>query len=105
MIRYDSSPRVSNDDHGTSAATDPDRVLSCSRRRRVLRHLREESATATLDILANAIETEADGTGGRDGDFRAVRIRLHHVDLPMLDDAGLIEYDPERNRAEIAERS
>ncbi len=50
----------------------------------------------TLDDLAAAV-------GGSDSTDRR-RIRLHHVHLPKLADAGAIEYDPVARIARPTER-
>lgn len=52
-----------------------------------------------LDELAAAVATAADGVlaaGVEEIDRTA--IRLHHVDLPKLADAGLVDYDSEDTR-------
>lgn len=88
-------------EHGSGTwGTAPDadefhRLLSSTRRRRVLYFLREhrEASLAELsDVLAGwraVDEDRAVERRGRDG----IRVSLHHTDLPMLDDGGLLAYD------------
>lgn len=62
----------------------------------ILDAIREAGSTVTLADLAaelSWVEPWADQSRGR------IRTRLHHVDLPLLDDLGLVEYDHERNVA------
>lgn len=60
----------------------------------VRRYFRTHStAVATLDDLAATIGDE------RDEPQRRVAIRLHHVTLPKLADAGVLDYDGRTNTA------
>jgi hypothetical protein len=90
-------------------------VLSDSDRRFVVRLLADRSTPTDLDEVAirlaahnRGIETgavrtdEADReTAGRhtelrdrlDGEYSRERLRLHHVHLPKLDNAGAVDYD------------
>jgi len=71
------------------------RAMASTQRRRVLYILLVQDA-ATLDnlttVLAGWEATEAGMMRGAD-DYRRVRTELHHRDLPVLEDAGLVEYD------------
>lgn len=60
------------------------------RRRAVLRHL-----AACDDDGPVVIETVAAAVAPDGADEDRLRIRLHHRHLPALDDAGLVEYDPD----------
>ena len=77
------------------------------RRRRVLETLAAQTRAMTVDELADAI---AEGDPGRprvdgpDGSRSEIRIALHHLDLPSLDEAGLVAYDDEANLAEPTAR-
>lgn len=74
------------------------RLLANEQRRAVLRRLSEYSA-ATVSKLAIDIVVEADDMERADASARdAVEAQLHHLHLPMLDDAGLVDYDTEANR-------
>lgn len=71
-------------------------ALSTRHRRRVVRHLAATpDGVASLDELVEHVGAGdgADGAGD-DGDDRQRRqVRLHHVALPRLADAGILEYD------------
>lgn len=74
---------------GTSVVHD---VLASPIRRAVLRELRSrQSRQATVPSLAAAITDQVPAV--TDGSLPAV---LHHIHLPKLDTAGVVEYDPER---------
>ncbi|WP_158055397.1 DUF7344 domain-containing protein [Halorussus halophilus] len=69
-------------------------VLADARRRQVLHHLyTSEDETATVEDLADSLVT----LDCCSSDSDHVSLRLHHVTLPKLDDAGLVEYDPRSN--------
>lgn len=69
-------------------------ALSQRYRRIVLYYLREHE-TATLDGLADLVTGWVEAGPGPDEpvDHDGVLAELHHVHLPMLDEAQLIEYD------------
>lgn len=88
------NPFASVDPAGLDALLD---ALASDRRRRVLRYLESAkdgpTSVATLaDVLRRRNEAGADRA--------TLRARLHHVELPKLDDAGLLTYDPERGEIE-----
>lgn len=56
--------------------------------------LRGHWRPVSLSDLAAEIVEEAGSTESPE-ECRRTEIRLHHVALPMLDDVGLLEYDPE----------
>lgn len=64
-------------------------VLAHRHRRVVLSHLADSNGTATFDQLASAITADP----GADESPDVVRLQLHHVHLPKLQQAGLIDYD------------
>lgn len=64
-------------------------LLADDRSRSLLRHLRDSpDADASLHHLADQVG---------DADEEQVRSHLHHSTLPRLADAGVVEYDHERN--------
>lgn len=84
------------------------------RRLAVLRCLRHRTTSLSLSELADELTSDDPGrTLGTDSDRRTdrigltvpddgdvggdaagrLRVRLHHVDLPLLDDLGFLEYD------------
>lgn len=93
--------RVSADE--PSASADPAWLdalldaLASDRRRRVLHYLESAgdgpTSMGTLaDVLRRRNEAEVDRA--------TLHARLHHVELPKLDDAGLLTYDRERVEVE-----
>ena len=73
------------------------RLLADEQRRFVIETLQtaHSDVETTLYELAKHIERAAQRIdGSEDADCRSLRCRLHHVHLPMLADAGLLEYDP-----------
>lgn len=51
-----------------------------------------DSQTASIDDLTEYIAARQSASDARTP--AQLRVRLHHTDLPKLDDAGLIDYDP-----------
>lgn len=70
-------------------------AVANDRRRVVLAVLESEDGRQTRDELAYDVAArEADGEPSVDV-VASVRVQLHHVHLPLLDDAGVAEYDVE----------
>lgn len=70
------------------------RLLGEPRRHAVLRHLAAvDGATTTGDVAETVVEH-------CDDDRELLYVELRHVDLPLLADAGVISYDPDRDRIE-----
>ena len=72
-------------------------LLSNRSVRYALYYLSAESETS-LDRLADIVtglEATVDGDVGTPADREQIRIRLYHVTLPKLDDAGYLEFDTE----------
>ncbi|WP_254536245.1 DUF7344 domain-containing protein [Halomarina litorea] len=72
----------------TIDADDVYRLLADEQRRALLAVLLERDGEMTLDDLRSRL-------ADRVSDERNAGIRLHHVHLPKLEDAGLLTYDPE----------
>lgn len=73
-------------------------LLKSERRRRTLRYLLEvDRESVEVEALAAAV---ADGEGDRppEADRERVTTTLVHADLPRLDEAGVVDYDPDRGR-------
>ncbi|MFC7141316.1 hypothetical protein ACFQMA_15940 [Halosimplex aquaticum] len=80
-------------------------ILADPRRRRLLDVLetRDPGARMALSELADRLAAAEGSTSGeRRHDVAAA---LHHVHLPKLDDAGLVEYDPTERVVEATELS
>lgn len=76
-------------------------LLSNSRRRSVLRHLEREGEPTQLQRLAELIAAhENDKTVGRltDRERKRVYVSLYQTHVPAMEEAGVIEYDPESGR-------
>jgi len=104
-----SNTRVNGDDAQSPELTTEERhrLLSNERRRTVLRVLEHEAEATTLAALATAVAAaepdvdRSDSTVDEDATVDdAVQIELHHIHLPMLDDAGLVDYDGASKRVE-----
>ena len=73
-------------------------LLASQHRQALLEQLEAEaSGSHTLESLASALvrSDEMDR-------FQQVSLSLHHVHLPKLDDAGVLEYDPNCKTVECA---
>lgn len=67
-------------------------LLSNQRRRYVLYYLREQGGTVSVEELAEQIVAwESDESA----DESQIMADLHHSQLPHLDDAGAVTFDPE----------
>ncbi|QLH77394.1 transcriptional regulator [Halosimplex rubrum] len=93
-----------NDDGG-----DASRLFGAlaDRNRRVVLYYLREHESASLETFADLVTgwTEAGPGPDRSVAHDDVRIGLHHVHLPALDAAGLLEYDPDGGRVALAELS
>ncbi|MFC5971421.1 hypothetical protein ACFPYI_08780 [Halomarina salina] len=80
------------------------RILAVHRRRRVLDALRRTTGGTTVDeLVARLAETAA--SGDTPPDRTQLRLELSHVDLPMLDEAGLVDRNPESGRVSLTGRA
>ncbi|WP_290813339.1 hypothetical protein [Halovivax sp.] len=89
-------------DHIDQSLLEADPLIVANERRQcVLRYFRESPAEiASVEDLAEYVLGRH-----RDGDPRrreAVRISLHHVDLPKLDAVGALDYDPRSSTVRCA---
>jgi hypothetical protein len=71
-------------------------LLSNRRRRYVLYYLREQNGTVTLEELAEQVASWESDAGNRVDDER-VLADLYHSQLPRLEEADTITFDPEEN--------
>lgn len=72
------------------------RLLANQQRRRVLRHVTDGNGTTTVDQLIDSLLTGTSPSADRGATRDRLAISLHHVHLPMLQEAGVIEYDSHR---------
>ncbi|SFR68843.1 DUF7344 domain-containing protein [Halogeometricum limi] len=78
-----------NDTIATLADRDRRTVLSC---------LDDHSAAVDIETLAADVVAACDGTSRdevSEEDRDAAMVRLHHVDLPKLQNAGFVDFDHE----------
>lgn len=73
-------------------------LLSKERRRHLLRILRRLDTEADLDTLTRNIAVRMDKSGGTE--LTRLRARLHHCDVPKLDDADIVSYQDD-HRVEL----
>lgn len=81
--------------------TTRNRLLADDQRRFVIESLRtaRSGVDTTLDEIASHLDRAAQRAGSEHAESRRdLRCRLHHVHLPMLADAGMLDYDPETKR-------
>lgn len=70
------------------------RLLAPERRRAVMRALMEEpNATHRVDDIVSVIQETYDDIGESGSNYSYLRSSLHHMHLPKLDDADVVEYD------------
>ena len=77
------------------------RLLAARQRRVVLELLADRTTAVGLEELAASVaERETPGQTATSTETQRVMTGLHHVHLPMLDDVGVVDYDPAANRVE-----
>lgn len=69
-----------------------DAALSDETRRQVVRTLHEDAGVVSMQDLAERIAATS-SEGPATTDVESLRVRLHHVHLPKLDDNGLVDWD------------
>lgn len=73
------------------------RALSAAARRRLLWYMLDDTEEVTLDEAARVLagwEATETGTLSTEADHDDLLVELHHRHLPVLDEAGLVSYDP-----------
>ena len=79
------------------------KLLADDQRRFVIESL--QPVETTLGDLASSLDRVAQRYYDADAPARRnLRCRLHHVHLPMLDDAGLLEYDARTKHVRVGGR-
>ena len=71
------------------------RLLADQQRRKVLRHVADGNGTTTADQLVDSLFTDTSPLVDQGPTRDQLAINLHHIHLPMLEEAGVIEYPPE----------
>lgn len=74
------------------------RVLSERQRRYILYHLQEQQQPIPLEeLIGHLMEQEPDEeqVESRDEIYNRLLTELHHTHIPMLVDAGIVQYDSE----------
>ena len=80
-------------------------ILRNDRRRLALESLRADENEATVRELAELIATHETGEEPPPRDKRqSVYVSLHQTHLPMLDELGIVEYDPEEKDVVLTDR-
>ena len=77
-------------------------VLTEARRRTVLSVLTESTSPMDVESLATRVaarERDVDADSLSESTVEDVHVTLHHVHLPKLDDAGLVDHDRENGTA------
>lgn len=108
----DSQEKRHRDDRAGEKRTLPQRLaedqfyqaLADTQRRRVLYYLLAENET-TVEELATVLSgwgATTTGTMYTASDRSELRLTLFHSHLPALDEAGLIDYDPDAGLVELA---
>jgi len=81
-------------------------VLYNRRRRDIITYLRENDGTATTSDLAEYIaakENETTVAGLSSSERKCVYVGLYQNHLPMMDDAGVVDYEKDRGTVELRE--
>jgi DNA-binding transcriptional ArsR family regulator len=95
------SPTKDEHSDPPSNAIDDDqyyRLLADEHRRLALATL-AETGVAPLDTLAEAVT----GESAVEQSLNETTLQLHHTHLPMLNDAGVVAYDPVEKHVELIE--
>jgi hypothetical protein len=97
-----------SDDHGADGPLCQSECfeLLSSKRRRVVLELMADSDRDdhSVESLATAIAQTEQQSDLAARPTRRVCLFLHHVHLPKLDDAGIVDYDAKRNSVEYTGR-
>lgn len=97
-------------DADTAGEMSPDlvfEILSNTRRRMVLYHLRQYGGSATVQELANqtaALENDVPVSELTRQQRKRVYVSLYQTHLPKLEQIGIIEYDDEREEVFLTDR-
>lgn len=70
-------------------------LLAVKRRRTTLTVLSTTEMPVSLDEIAEAVTCRETSDGDQVEHARDVKVTLHHIHLPKLDSAGVVDYDAE----------
>lgn len=80
-------------------------ALSDQQRRAIVSYLSSADGAVSLRELADHLTSQEVGAGGptrSSPPSKKLFVKLHHVQLPTLDEAGLVEYASEKRRVAYA---
>ncbi|HZD42558.1 MAG TPA: hypothetical protein VE134_00730 [Methanomicrobiales archaeon] len=77
-------------------------ILADSERRAIVRNLAANGASGTISDLIQWVPEQRDAVTNEDE--QALHIRLHHLHLPKMAEAGIIEYDHDDGRVSLTTR-
>jgi len=83
-------------------------ILSSPRRRYLLYHLRKEGGPIELVELAEHVaawENDVDREGLTAQERKRVYVSLYQTHVPKLDEAGIVDYDPDSGMVELTRRA
>jgi DNA-binding transcriptional ArsR family regulator len=83
-------------------------MLQNERRRRILRYLLEADDVMTIGELAEriaAVENDTSVAALNSTQRKRVYVALYQTHLPKMDDVGVIDYDRDRGRVQVAENA
>lgn len=90
------SSEAQGEQHSIAGLTESERhdLLASARRRTLLAVLADADGTVGVEELARTVADREPADAGTRGDGATdVQVALHHVHLPKLDQADLVEYD------------
>jgi len=74
-------------------------VLACDERRELLLYLQDIRVAGPERVAQRLLER---GGGSTEAESDEVSLRLHHVHLPKMAEAGLLTWDSQRNRVTLS---
>ena len=100
MSQSSSNPPYFSAESTDLSQSDRHRLLASDRRRVTLDVLADRTSPVALEDLAAAVHDREVDSGRFGTDPDEVAMALHHTHLPLLTDAGVLEYVPSSNRVE-----
>ena len=104
-INLSNASATSVETNGTESRpteSDRHRLLAVERRRVLVDVLADHRSPISLAELAKAVAgRETDGRDIDAGTVERITIALHHQHLPLMAEAGVVDYDPDSKRVEV----